>query len=235
MTLGSRGGRGRCFVVWCGASTALVGAFLLARRGVADASAAVTRHGLGRLPFDRAVSDLAAALLLACALWLWLLTSYVALEAARGHTGPGPRWVPGGLRRLVLSACGVAVVGALSSPAVAATGSGPHAGPRHHPAYAVAHVPVTGLPLPERAAVSRRSAPAPVGAGPRGPADATVVVAPGDTLWSIAARQVPDDAPDAVVADRWHAIYAANRSRIGPDPDLILPGLLLHVPGKERP
>jgi nucleoid-associated protein YgaU len=59
------------------------------------------------------------------------------------------------------------------------------------------------------------------------------VVRAGDSLWSIAARDLGPGSPNAEVTARWHAIYAANRSRIGPDPDVILPGLRLLLPGKD--
>jgi resuscitation-promoting factor RpfA len=116
--------------------------------------------------------------------------------------------------------------------ATAATPDGPHARARHGAAHASVHSPVTGLRLPERAAVTRRPGPA---RSLPAPGAATVVVAPGDTLWSIAAHGLPPDVADAVVVERWQAIYAANRGRIGPEPDLIVPGLLLHLPRKERP
>ena len=194
MILGSRGSRSRCLVVGSGATAALVVTGWVTRAGVTDAATAVARHRLDLLPLDRALTDLAAAVLLGCAAWLWLLTSYVVLEAARGQQGHPSHWVP------------------TTAPSVV-------------------HSRVSGLPLPERAAVARRPGPGP--ARPDRPV-ATVVVAAGDTLWSIAVHSLPADAPDSLVAERWHAIYAANRGRIGPDPDLIIPGLLLHLPGKER-
>jgi LysM repeat protein len=49
-------------------------------------------------------------------------------------------------------------------------------------------------------------------------------VQPGDTLSGIAAR--------LAVRGGWPALYAANRSRIGPDPDLIRAGTVLAVPGR---
>jgi len=232
MTLGSRGSRGRCLLVWCGATAALLGTGAVTRAGVAEAATAIAGHRLDLLSLDRALADVAAAVLLGCAAWLWLLTSYVVLEAARGSRGQAPRWLPVGVRHLVLSACGVAVAGTLVAPATAATPDGPHARARHGAAHASVHSPVTGLPLPERAAVTRRPGPA---RSLPAPGAATVVVAPGDTLWSIAAHGLPPDVADAVVVERWQAIYAANRGRIGPDPDLIVPGLLLHLPRKERP
>ena len=60
-----------------------------------------------------------------------------------------------------------------------------------------------------------------------------MLVRPGDSLWSLAARDLPAGSPAALVTARWHAIYAANRSVIGPDPDLIVPGQRLRLPGKD--
>ena len=49
------------------------------------------------------------------------------------------------------------------------------------------------------------------------------VVQPGDTLSGIAAR--------LAVRGGWAALYAANRPVIGPDPDVIRPGMVLVLPG----
>jgi nucleoid-associated protein YgaU len=57
-----------------------------------------------------------------------------------------------------------------------------------------------------------------------------VVVRPGDTLWTIAARHLPATASAAEVSAGWHAWYAANRDVIGPDPALIHPGQHLTPP-----
>jgi hypothetical protein len=57
-----------------------------------------------------------------------------------------------------------------------------------------------------------------------------VVVRRGDTLWDIAARALGPDASVADIAASWPGWYAANRSAIGPDPDLILPGQRLRPP-----
>ena len=53
------------------------------------------------------------------------------------------------------------------------------------------------------------------------------VVQPGDTLSGIAAR--------LAARGGWPALYAANRPRIGPDPDVIRPGTVLVVPGRVPP
>ncbi len=62
------------------------------------------------------------------------------------------------------------------------------------------------------------------------PAPRTVVVRPGDCLWSIAAEHLPAGADDAEIARAWPAWYAANAETIGADPDLLLPGQRLVVP-----
>jgi nucleoid-associated protein YgaU len=59
-----------------------------------------------------------------------------------------------------------------------------------------------------------------------------VAVAPGDTLWAIAARHLPAGATDAQIAAAWPTWYATNAAVVGPDPDLILPGQVLTVPAE---
>ncbi len=57
-----------------------------------------------------------------------------------------------------------------------------------------------------------------------------VVVRRGDTLWSLAARQLGAGATDAEVAAWWPRWWQANRALIGPDPDRLQPGTRLLVP-----
>ena len=69
---------------------------------------------------------------------------------------------------------------------------------------------------------------------PRTPADdpaprTEVVVAPGDSLWSIAAAQ-RSEASAADLARDVATIHRENRAVIGADPDLILPGSRLEIP-----
>jgi LysM domain len=53
----------------------------------------------------------------------------------------------------------------------------------------------------------------------------------GDTLWDIAAaRLAPAERSAANIHRYWRQLYRANRSAIGPDPDLIHPGTRLDVP-----
>jgi nucleoid-associated protein YgaU len=231
--LGSHGSVRRCLFVWACASSALTAIGSLTGPAARAGVSALAHRRLDAVPLDRALADLAAAALLACAAWLWLETSYVVIEAARGRApslGTAAR-APRGMRRLVLSACGIAVAGALAQPAVGATVD---VGGMTHRPHPVVRTPLTGLPLPERADVAGplRSL---VRSGPRPRTTASIVVAPGDSLWSIAASTLPEHTPDAGIARRWRAIYAANQDRIGPDPDLIVPGLRLDVPRRDLP
>jgi LysM domain-containing protein len=216
VSLGNYGSRLRCLVVWS-AGSAAVGLTALATSDRASAVVTGMAHGdLARTPLDLALTDLAAALLLGCAVWWWLVITVVVVEAARGVADEGRRrrGVPGGVRRVVLAACGVALVGGLAQPSYAGS----------------SHRGLAGLPLPDRAVAWRHGARADHPAAP----PQTVVVRSGDTLWSIAARGLPPDSPAVDITARWHSIYAANRSLIGPDPDVIVPGQQLRLPGKER-
>ena len=56
----------------------------------------------------------------------------------------------------------------------------------------------------------------------------TVTVAPGDSLWSIAASLQPGS-DDAHLTHMWRAIHAANAHAI-PNPSLIYPGQILTIP-----
>lgn len=58
----------------------------------------------------------------------------------------------------------------------------------------------------------------------------SVVVRPGDSLWRIAERHLHEHADDAAVAAEWPRWYEANRAAIGPDPDLLRVGQVLHRP-----
>ncbi len=227
MSLGSPGRRPRCLLVWSVASLGLSLIVLATGARTGAIVSALADGRLARTPLDVALTDLAADVLVGCATWLWLVTTVVVVEAARGVAGGerARRGVPACVRRIVLGACGVALVGGLAQPSYALS-------PQTHRAHSDrADRPrpprgLAGLPVPDRAVAprpGRRPAPSPE----------TVLVAPGDTLWAIAAHGLPAHSPDARIAVRWHAIYAANRSLIGPDPDLIVPGQRLLLPGKE--
>ncbi len=172
-----------------------------------------------------------------CVAWLWLLTTLLVSDALRGR--PRRRaGVPAVVRRLVLAGCGLTLAGGGAVlVAVPAQASGPAADHTARPA--ASQTLLVGLPLPDRTtsttawlaqlgrhAASHRSESA----------QPSVVVAPGDTLWAIAERSLPDS-PGALdhldeldIERRWRAIYRANREVIGTDPDLIVPGQRLDLP-----
>ena len=116
---------------------------------------------------------------------------------------------------LLAGAAGALVAG----PAQAEQATGPES--RHLPHS------VHGLPLPDRpeAHVSPVRAAAPQ----------TIRVRPGDTLWAIAARSLPDGATDAQIAAATTAWHHANRTVIGADPRPDLPPATPHSADREGP
>jgi hypothetical protein len=180
---------------------------------------AAWRAAGGGAPAGGAVADAivaGCATVLAVALgWLWLVTSATVGQLLAGASPAGA----GATRRLVLLACGAAVVAGTAVPAQAETGGG-----AEH---------LAGLSLPERAVAPATRSPGPrARAVPGARRDAGAVeryvVRPGDSLWSIA-RAHPADGDDVEL--RWRAIWAANRDVVGTDPDLIHPGQALRLPG----
>lgn len=223
----------RCLAVWSLVTTAAAATPIAVLRDLATAGA-VTLDGPAGLPFDRLLTAGCAVALVACAAWFWAVTTLTVALALRGHHGRVPG-CPDGVRRLVLAACGLAVLAA-AAPANAdqPAGSPPTPDPPHV---------LAGLPYPDRPSVGPAPpTPAPVSRpgddastvrvrpGDDAP---TVRVRPGDTLWAIARRQLPHDAPSTLVDERWREIWRANCS-IGPDPDLILPGSTLHLPSAKE-
>lgn len=184
---------------------------------------AIRSGAVAGTPFDHVLVQVCEAAVVGCTLWLWLATAVVACGAASGWRPRHPR-VPRAVSRMVLAACGVALVGGFGAPAHAGDGSGKS--------------PLDGLPLPERAtttthvsrvfarAASHHERAEPPGRRP----PALVVVRPGDTLWALARAGLPPSRGDDEVAARVHEIHQANRTVIGPDPDLIRPGQRLRMP-----
>lgn len=184
------------------------------------------------------LGGLAAAVVQVALGWLLVLTVLVATEPWSGHALTSYAGCPAGLRRALLGLCGAAVVGALALPAGAAPA--PAAGPEADPPGGdrVAAV-LDGLPVPDRptgapARTARERRVQGQGQGQEKTPPARVIVRPGDSLWRIARDHLPADAGAATVTRTWRAIHAANRSLIGPDPDLIQPGTRLRLPTKEE-
>ena len=130
-----------------------------------------------------------------------------------------------GLRLLVVAGSRVTLV-ALGLTATVATA-----------AVAPALADLTGLPLPDRTTGSGSTATARGSSSGRSATASlpgrSMVVHTGDSLWGISARLLARGgrgASDALVTRTWHRLHRANRARIGPDPDLILPGTRLALP-----
>lgn len=207
----SRAIRSRCLAVWSAATTALV-----ALTGwVGDDVLALADATTWRSGFEVLLVATCALAALGCGVWCWSVTTLTTLELLRDRL-PHDAAGAGTTRRIVLTLCGVAVAAQLAGPAAAAdpTADG-----------------LRGLSVPDRAVARtvegtvERTAPPAVPHTVR-----TTVVRAGDSLWSLAQASLGQSATAARTTERWHALYAANRTRVGADPDLIHPGQRLRLP-----
>lgn len=128
------------------------------------------------------------------------------------------------------------------SGASADAAAGTRAAPYWSPQLLAADDEAGELPM-DRSSVSPAWKPAPMpadgglmlGPGTRTAlGDAEVVVSPGDSLWSIVATQLGPLATAADVAEAWPVWYEANRTTIGDDPSLLIPGQVLLSPTPSR-
>lgn len=170
------------------------------------------------LPADRAGELLTATLVLA-ATAAWSHWCLVLVVTAAGHR-TGSRvaaWIaPPGWRAAAATCLGLAVAAgvAVAGPGSAA-GADVGSGAGRLDGLRLPDRPVGDLaPTAHRTAASMR----------------TVTVAPGDSLWTLAAATLPAAAGDARVDRAWRSWYTANRRTIGPDPDVLLPGQRLTAP-----
>lgn len=62
------------------------------------------------------------------------------------------------------------------------------------------------------------------------PAPDSVVVKSGDSLWKLAQEHLPSGATDKQIDATWRNWYENNNDLIGPDPNLIHPGMTLVIP-----
>lgn len=211
-----------------------------------------------------ATTDPTAPLLAVVALSVWALLAWLALGAALvcashlpGLTGRAAgavaaRVTPVLLRRTVEVALGAGLaLGATGVPPAGAdtpAGGAPGAVSLDWPSTSSAEAsrPATGSvtsSAPPSSSVTRSAATdRAVTSGAASDSAATssaasrpvVVVAPGDTLWHLAAhslRAAGDPAPSAAaIAAAWPSWWAANRDAVGEDPDLLRPGTLLQAP-----
>jgi hypothetical protein len=222
--------------------TAAVGLISLCREPLHVLVAALLRGGvptLPRLPFEQVLTGACALLALGCALWLAVATAIVVLaEAARvvplgrrvprGLDALGDHLCPALVRTLVVTALGAVVTAALTAPAPA---DAPSDGSRG--SFPRGAAGLSGLALPDRVVSVPAGLTVARTAARRTPSK--VVVRRGDSLWSIAADRLPQGAGNRRICAGWHRLYSANKDRIGADPDLILPGTALVVPGSVPP
>lgn len=78
--------------------------------------------------------------------------------------------------------------------------------------------------MPNGTVAAWSDAPAPAPQPSPVPSGTTYTVVPGDNLWNISSAFYND-------GTRWTEIYNANTATIGADPNLILPGQVLTIPG----
>jgi nucleoid-associated protein YgaU len=171
--------------------------------------------------FDTALTRGAVAALALAGLWAVLVVVAVALEAGSGGRVQVAESA-GCPRVLRLWLLGVFVALLASAAPAQASDSGSPTGPQDlsgGSTDALASA-LDGLPLPDRPSAAHRTTRT------RPP----VVVRPGDSLWRIARAGLPREATDADVSRAVESLYAANRHRIGPDPDRLRPGQHLVFP-----
>lgn len=186
-----------------------------------------------------------------CAAGLWLAAVWVTLGVAAGLAGALPgvagRLGAGVARRLLPCAmyrvvAGAAGLGVLLTPALATGAPAPGplpaaAQPIPTPRWPI-DAPVrppqwptvtTMPPVPHSRPPAPKHTPKPRPAPHHRPTR-TVVVQPGETLWTIAAEHLPGQPSPRRIAATWPRWYGANRAVIGDDPSLIVPGQHLHPP-----
>ncbi len=208
------------------------------------AAAAATWRLRPALPSRSGPPD--AAVVAGCAWLAWALVSYLTVAVASvaamhliAPLGGCGRWLvpltPGRLRYLVDRAITVG----LATTVVGLVAAAPAGAVTHHGA-ATSRIdrPTTTGALdwpgltPSPAAGVEAAPTHPTASRPIRPASppVDVVVRPGDSLWSIAAGRLESSASARSTSIAWHEWYAANRSVIGDDPNLIYPGEQLHPP-----
>ena len=197
--------RRRAALLWLAVTATALGPVVLA----GPAALALVREPAGTFA-DLLVHTCAAAALVATA-QLWLTTADVACRQLR--TPGSCRRRVGPVRAALLAACGVAVVVGPASASTDTAGSPPS---------------LAGLPLPDRPTGSGGSDRAPT-------SSRTVEVRAGDSLWSVAERALGPGAPAADVASYWRRVLIHNADAVGPDPDLVRPGLRLELPPHSTP
>jgi hypothetical protein len=228
----------RAGLVLGGCFGAAAGAWLLARDPFLAVAQPLVSDGpsaLDSFPFADVLAGGCAAALLACAAWVLVTTALLTATSLAAALGPGSatltavcsmaqRACPGIARGVLVGMLGAGLGTTMAGPALADP-SGTPASPTS--------TALDGLAVPDRAVGAAATASASRTAAL--PSPRVVQVHPGDSLWSIASALLPPGADDARIAEAWHRLHHANHSRIGGDPDLILPGTRLVVPDLSAP
>ena len=150
-------------------------------------------------------ADLSTALLSLSAGLLLAATAYAVLVAVLSSWRPTARWATAMTPRAFRAALFTGMSGAIALSPVRANADD-----------------LDGLPLPDRPVTSTLG-------------DQSVhVVASGQSLWTIAASTLGADSSATTIATETSRWYERNRTVIGPNPDLILPGQVLTPPQPER-
>ncbi|GGC87525.1 hypothetical protein GCM10011512_13090 [Tersicoccus solisilvae] len=232
-------------VLALGGMNAVVGGLLLSRLGEAPAvSASAVSAPFGDAGVEVAVGAVVSLVGVGVTGW-WVLCLLVTLTAElRGRCGRTST-VPAGLspvfiRRLVAVLLSAQLVAGTTTTAVAAvaaptvtsapilTAAGGVAAPRPDPGADPWFVPRAPAVQDETLLVRPPTRTTPTNG-------TTATVMAGDTLWSLAARQLGPLATDLEIARQWPRWHELNREVIGPDPGLIRPGQILQVPSAGGP
>jgi hypothetical protein len=191
--------------------------------GVFGPEAGDAAHEVSSMDFDRSLAAVATLILVTLSVWTLTCIGLVVASERSFATGALARLItPRFLRRaLFLGAAGAFAIG----PASAVNDAGQGA---HEPGQSIVSRSLDGLRLPDRPVGSAPAASDLPNALPH-----IVRVERGDTLWSIAARNLGPGASNPEIGmetKRWHE---ENSDVIGPDPDLIYPFQRLTIPTKE--
>jgi hypothetical protein len=173
---------------------------------------------------------------LACASWLLgstLLYLGARVVAGRDRLPALGALVPAFVRRQIDRALAVSLLASatLGSGGLASAAAGepsPPATVEVRDGRAIATFPSPTPPNPEPPVIPVTAAPAPPPPAPAAPVPAGQhVVAPGESMWTIAA----DHAGATAAAQYWAHVVDVNRARVrSGDPDLIYPGEIVELP-----
>ena len=235
-------GNGRLVVTLIGLVTAAGGLLATAPTPGGALRTLLTAVGIGLSAEAAGPVDPLAPLLALVALAAWAVLGWLLVVIATAVTSRLPglagrlasfvcaRIAPDSVRRVVEMGLGLTVAASIiGAPTAASASPAVPPAPSKAPAALDWPSPPGSLDWNPAAAggLVARYSPAPPRTAP-----AAVVVRPGDSLWSVAADHLRAGAPAAQIAQAWPSWWAANRDAVGPNPDLIQPGLQLTPPAQ---